>query len=437
MNEIYESMIQPKGAAYRESRVASHSHYRDPIDRTPGRPAGNSRIWGDASPEVQSRSVDAIIAASERAGLNVRQTAHVLAIARVESGFNPDAAAGTTSAFGLGQFINKTGEHYGIRHSNRGELTRQADGLVAHFLDNTALAAKRGKGEDHIYKYHHDGPTAEHGGLRISAEQVSPYIDRYESFVREHRLRRGLTQDHPPNIPEYKTRAAGEPHGARDTQQLPELKVQALQRQLNQLGVRDSDGRPLVVDGDYGRRTREAVASFQREHGLPATGKADETTREAIRGAVEREAAERRAYRVPDMPDHSGFGGLPRASAAPKDHGNKLTYLDAGHPVQPLYRMLRERLPAEVSDEQVAHLTHLGRRCGVREEEVQKVGVHGDKVFVLGLAPSAQVAISLSAPAPSLEETMRQSEAFDRQQSQQRVAQQERSEERSAQPMRI
>lgn len=145
MNEIYESMIQPKGAAYRESRVASHSHYRDPIDRTPGRPAGNSRIWGDASPEVQSRSVDAIIAASERAGLNVRQTAHVLAIARVESGFNPDAAAGTTSAFGLGQFINKTGEHYGIRHSNRGELTRQADGLVAHFLDNTALAAREGR----------------------------------------------------------------------------------------------------------------------------------------------------------------------------------------------------------------------------------------------------------------------------------------------------
>ena len=108
----YSELIQKKGYAYKT--VESYSHYNDPIDRADDRAAGTSRIWGDASEAVQKRAIDALIKASQQAGLDTRQTAHVLAIARVESGFNPDAAAGTTSAHGLGQFINKTGAHYGI-----------------------------------------------------------------------------------------------------------------------------------------------------------------------------------------------------------------------------------------------------------------------------------------------------------------------------------
>lgn len=40
-----------------------------------------------------------------------------------------------------------------------------------------------------------------------------------------------------------------------------------------------------TVDGDFGSTTKEAVLLFQRDKGLPATGKADEATREAIRQA--------------------------------------------------------------------------------------------------------------------------------------------------------
>lgn len=104
--DIYESMIQPRGRAYRDDQIARRlSYYDDPIDKSPGRLAGNSHVWGDATAEVQSRAIDALVSASEQAGLTPRQTAHVLAIARLESGFNPDAAAGTTSAYGLGQFV--------------------------------------------------------------------------------------------------------------------------------------------------------------------------------------------------------------------------------------------------------------------------------------------------------------------------------------------
>jgi hypothetical protein len=139
--DIYGSMIQSRGYAYKDSEIKRRlSHYDDPIDTSPGRYAGNSHIWGDASPEVQSRSIDALVHASERAGLGSRETAYVLAIARVESGFNPDAAAGGTSAYGLGQFVKDTGRAYGIDDSNRGDLSKQAEALVAHYQDNKRLA---------------------------------------------------------------------------------------------------------------------------------------------------------------------------------------------------------------------------------------------------------------------------------------------------------
>ena len=184
-NDIYNDMIQPRGRPYRSDQIAAQSHYREPIDQSPGRLAGNSRVWGDATPEVQSRVIDALIASSRERGLTPRETAHVLAIARIESGFNPDAAAGTTSASGLGQFIDKTGRSYQLNNANRFDLNAQSDALVAHFIDNRDLARRRGQGEEYIYKYHHDGPTRDYGGLGLSRREVMPYVERYEQFVRQ------------------------------------------------------------------------------------------------------------------------------------------------------------------------------------------------------------------------------------------------------------
>lgn len=182
-NEIHEGMIQRRGAAYGSDRIASYSHYREPIDDSPGRLAGNSRIWGDASPEVQSRVIDALIESSREQGLTPRETAHVLAIARLESGFNPDAAAGTTSAAGLGQFIDRTGRSYGLNGSNRFDAVAASGALVRHFIDNRNLARSRGQGEEYIYKYHHDGPTRDYGGLGLANREVMPRLDEYERFV--------------------------------------------------------------------------------------------------------------------------------------------------------------------------------------------------------------------------------------------------------------
>lgn len=133
---IYTEMVQPRGAAYSSDRIKPWSHYREPIDSGDGRLRGESRRWGDASPQTQSRVIDSLIDSSRDAGLSARETAYVLAIARVESGFNPDAAAGTTSASGLGQFIDRTGAHYGVNASNRFDVETQSQALVQHFVDN-------------------------------------------------------------------------------------------------------------------------------------------------------------------------------------------------------------------------------------------------------------------------------------------------------------
>lgn len=155
---------------------------------------------------MQSRVIDALIESSRQRGLTPRETAHVLAIARIESGFNPDAAAGTTSASGLGQFIDGTGRHYGLNNCNRFDTNDSSDALVRHFIDNRDLARSRGQGEAHIYKYHHDGPTRDYGGLGLANREVIPRLDQYEQFVRER-----LSQQRDPQTGESRTEPRSAP----------------------------------------------------------------------------------------------------------------------------------------------------------------------------------------------------------------------------------
>lgn len=177
--------VAHRGHAYRESQVVRWSHYDNPIDRSAGRAAGNSRIWGDAPPATQAAAIDALVRASRAAHLDNHQTALVLAIARTESGFNPDAAAGTTSASGLGQFVDRTGTAYGLGNANRWNVDAQATALVHHFLDNQRLAQARHQGDEYIYKYHHDGPSADYGGLAISRREVMPRAAAYEALLNQ------------------------------------------------------------------------------------------------------------------------------------------------------------------------------------------------------------------------------------------------------------
>lgn len=179
----YNVFYSSKGKGYRKEQIVSWSAYELPVDTRPGRLAGNSRIWGDATHEVQRKVIDAIIAAAKAEGFSIRRIAMLLAMAKIESGFNPDAAAGTTSAAGLGQFVKKTGEAYGLTAQNRFEIGPGIQALIGYFKANEAIAAKKKKPDYFVYKYHHDGPYGEYGGTQLATDKFAPLAATYEKAL--------------------------------------------------------------------------------------------------------------------------------------------------------------------------------------------------------------------------------------------------------------
>ncbi len=179
--ESIGGLYASKGKAYKDSEIKAYSYYNDTIKGTG--PRGSSRVHGDAPKDVQKTAIETIIAEGKKAGMNNADIALTLAIARVESGFNPDAAAGTTSAHGLGQFVDRTGEGYGLTDENRWDVNEQARALVAHTQDNIERAEKNGRGREYVYAYHHDGPSLKYGGLAIGRANVTPRVASFLKLV--------------------------------------------------------------------------------------------------------------------------------------------------------------------------------------------------------------------------------------------------------------
>ncbi|MEH6413975.1 peptidoglycan-binding domain-containing protein [Pseudomonas sp. CGJS7] len=67
--------------------------------------------------------------------------------------------------------------------------------------------------------------------------------------------------------------------------------VKALQERLTQLGYKDAEGKPLVADGKFGQRTKDAVEAFQRDHGLTDDGIAGKNTLRELKSAQPKHAA--------------------------------------------------------------------------------------------------------------------------------------------------
>jgi hypothetical protein len=170
------------------ANVAPESHFNEPIEHYDGRAAGQSRLWGDASEDVQEHALEAVVAASALFGLPQRETAHVLAIARVASGLNPDAADPENSRAGLAQFDDATAERLDLTGEARFDLEANAEALVRAFNEAKKVSQRRGGGgreaETMIYKTIHDGPEGDHGGLEISRREVMPLVEQFHAALR-------------------------------------------------------------------------------------------------------------------------------------------------------------------------------------------------------------------------------------------------------------
>lgn len=176
-------LAQRAGSA--PAQIAPQSHYRDPLVYSGGL-NGRSRRWGDATPAVQRAAIQALLAEARKLQLPQDAAALLLAIARTESGFNPDAAAGVSSASGLGQFVDSTASAYGITPQTRFSLSAGARALTRLTLENYRRATKlcrRAAEPDcraaYTYALHHDGPSLKHGGLEIAHRVVLPWQSRF------------------------------------------------------------------------------------------------------------------------------------------------------------------------------------------------------------------------------------------------------------------
>jgi YD repeat-containing protein len=172
----YNKLFATKGKSY--STVIKKSHYY----KSPGSP-----IAGDASKELQMQSIEATILAAKNANLTLRETAYVLALVQVESGFNPYAAAGTTTAAGLGQFIDDTWRLY-FPELRRWDIKSQTQALVSYFKKNQeAVKLHFLINDEYVYKFYHDGPRSTPGygeGLDISQRRVYPKIDTISEVIK-------------------------------------------------------------------------------------------------------------------------------------------------------------------------------------------------------------------------------------------------------------
>lgn len=180
---LTEELYGKKGTE--TGKVASHSYFNIPIIE--GGLRGTSREAGGASPEVQQEVVNKIVEYGSRLEMTDYQIAYTLAIARHESGFNPDAAAKSSSASGVGQFINDTGIKYGLNDQNRWDVDAQVQALIEHTMDNFDMAKKAGYGDEYVYAYHHDGAGLGGSGLSKSKKFVMPFVPKYLKLVKDYR----------------------------------------------------------------------------------------------------------------------------------------------------------------------------------------------------------------------------------------------------------
>ncbi|RUR07420.1 transglycosylase SLT domain-containing protein [Legionella sp. km772] len=173
-NIDYKQLYYPKDTSPID-KARSDSHIYD----TPCSPRA-----GDVSLKIQTQSIDALITAAKKAHFSLRDTAHLLAIVRHESGFNPYAAAPGSTAAGLGQFVDKTWRDNHFTAAERWSMEAQVRAMIGQFKYVKKTAYERGQSELYFYKYHHDGPAGEYEGLGKGKKHVYPQIDKIQENLK-------------------------------------------------------------------------------------------------------------------------------------------------------------------------------------------------------------------------------------------------------------
>ncbi|PVZ79334.1 hypothetical protein C9426_33975 [Serratia sp. S1B] len=202
MEDLYSYLNEKKGYEYKSDQIKDYSFMKIyPVIDMTRELRGNSRIIGDADKKVQDKIIDMLITISSRYSLNYKEIAYVLLMTKVESGFNPDAAAGTTSASGLVQGTtafakdakDKSKEILGfqldIEGANIFDAEKGCYSVVYSFLLNKAKVSKHYTPVQidywrWLYVLHHDGAYSL-GKYLAGKRKISSDGNKWANYILE------------------------------------------------------------------------------------------------------------------------------------------------------------------------------------------------------------------------------------------------------------
>jgi hypothetical protein len=210
-----------------------------------------------------------------------------------------------------------------IRHMDlRGRGLKDGDYLQY----GQPMGIQAGMGGGHVRKY----PTHVHIDFNVA------HLDKFDLYLRD--IDTGvITTDRYPSH----TQNAHAPSETPVPAGQGYLDAQQVQHMLNKLGYRDGHGHSLVIDGEVGMRTRDALSAFQHAHHLKADGHTDTPTLKALL----------RAEHTPSPVD-----------PCHRDHALYRQVLDGVHMVD----RAMGRTPDAASQQMAASLTLLAKENGLK-----------------------------------------------------------------------
>ena len=205
--------------------------------------------------------------------------------------------------------------------------------------------------------------------------------------------------------------------------------VSALQADLAALGYTDNRGRPLPVDGHFGRNTEASVRAFQSDHGLFVDGVAGKNTLDAI--DTQSQLLSSIPALAPELEGHprARIGGSePAHRAAEQSFSRKITLpsnapvpnplADPRHPDHGLYTELKERI-SDASENRLVQLAVACHVAGIRPGYLGDIHIGKQGIVLASYGPGPHTIVDISLPAPPIQHTVQQMQAFDFQLAQQ------------------
>ena len=179
--------LEAKAVALRNPSPVSYSRFNEPINKAQNELAGFGRGAGQASSATQKEVMSKIVSYADH--LSEQDQALLLSIAKIESGFNPDAAATSTSASGVFQLVRKTAESLGVAKNDVFDADANIKAGIKLFEENINLVNRKYpklSGNERavmLYALHHDGPSLAYGGEKIAREKILPELPKFYDAV--------------------------------------------------------------------------------------------------------------------------------------------------------------------------------------------------------------------------------------------------------------